>query len=66
MTRSPEVRLDVLKCRNCGTLAVAINDHRITGHKCSGAWDVVRTERIHTHDIREATSARQTRFAEAE
>jgi len=42
-----ELTMSVLKCKNCGRLALAFEDdgggHRITGHKCSGAWDTLET-----------------------
>lgn len=42
-----ELQMSVLKCRSCGALALALEDERggqrITGHKCSGAWETLQT-----------------------
>jgi hypothetical protein len=47
-------KVQVLSCKLCGTLAVSVDDYRITGHKCAGAWNVVRTERVAVATVRQA------------
>jgi hypothetical protein len=46
--------IEVLRCADCRALAVAINDVRLTGHKCSGRWTRVLHERINLQDLRRA------------
>ncbi len=46
-----KVTVEVLACRNCRALAVSIADRRITRHKCSGAWEVLMSEKVDHDDI---------------
>lgn len=54
--RTEQVKIEVLKCKNCGRFVISVDDTRVPtyswageGHgdgKCSGAWTiVVSTER---------------------
>ena len=36
--------VEILKCKDCGKLAVSIDETRVTGHKCSGSWTTLLTE----------------------
>ena len=36
--------IEILKCVDCGKLALAVDDRRITTHKCSGSWTSVLNE----------------------
>ncbi len=40
------VKVEFLSCGHCGALAFAINDTRVTNHKCVGSWTTVRTENV--------------------
>lgn len=46
-----KARIQVLKCDACGSLAVSINDHRITSHKCGGGWTVALEEEFEAKDL---------------
>ena len=37
------MKIEILKCGDCGRLAIAVNDERVTDHKCSGRWTVVES-----------------------
>jgi hypothetical protein len=46
--------LEILKCKRCGRLAVAIADTRITEHKCTGEWTVIARELFNAETAVEA------------
>ena len=48
------VTVYILVCSVCCGHAVAINDTRITDHRCGGSWRVIRTETVKREDIEEA------------
>jgi hypothetical protein len=50
--------VNVLRCKFCGTFAVSVNDHRITNHKCAGAWDIVRSEPVEVAEIQRGLAQR--------
>jgi len=50
--------VQILSCKNCGAAAVSVNDRRITGHKCGGAWNIVRTEPVEVAEIHRALAVR--------
>jgi hypothetical protein len=37
-------RIEVYRCADCGRVAVAVDDVRITSHKCSGRWLLIASE----------------------
>lgn len=37
-----KINLEILQCKDCDRLAIAINDVRF-GHKCSGSWTTVQS-----------------------
>lgn len=56
------LRVEVMACANCGTLTVVLgNEHggmRLSGHKCSGAWN-------HVSSFDAPVAALKADFAEA-
>ena len=40
------VKVEILKCKHCPRLIVAINDTRIFSHKCAGQWTVLTSEQV--------------------
>jgi hypothetical protein len=46
--------LEILRCKHCGRLAVALNEIRITNHKCAGQWEVVQRESFDANSLRRA------------
>jgi hypothetical protein len=38
--------VNVIRCMGCGRLGVALNDIRLTRHKCAGQWHVEVRERV--------------------
>lgn len=53
-TTQPQTKLvevQVLRCQHCPVVAIAIEGTRITGHKCVGAWDILRQEKIEVSRI---------------
>lgn len=59
MTEKNEATVDlsILRCRGCGRLGVALNDKRITAHKCAGAWHEQHHEKIPARYITEALAS---------
>lgn len=40
------MKLEILRCRDCGALAVSVNDTRVTRHQCSGRWTTALVEDV--------------------
>lgn len=36
-----KIHVEALKCRDCGRIGLGVDGKRITGHKCTGIWDIV-------------------------
>lgn len=49
--------IEILRCYDCGRLALAVDDERITSHKCSGRWDVELEETYEPAAVRDARLA---------
>ena len=43
--RQGSLRVEFLQCRHCTRLAVAVEDHRVTDHKCAGHWTMLEAAR---------------------
>jgi len=53
-TPKETITVEALRCRDCGRLVISLDDHRITKHKCSGAWNVEFSEHVEPEEIRKA------------
>lgn len=49
--------LTCLRCDSCGALGIAINDARISAHKCGGTWTELHREDVDGIDILAALGA---------
>lgn len=61
--------IELIECKACGRIGVAIDDHRITSHKCAGQWTAVWQvkQSLPTTLLRpwrEAADAREQRWKE--
>lgn len=58
-----KVYLELIKCRNCGRIGVAINHYRITRHKCAGLWKTIHSEEVDAAEVRGTVTAKMCRAA---
>lgn len=35
------MKIEAIKCKVCGRIGLAVDDTRITSHKCAGQWEIV-------------------------
>lgn len=52
--------VDMMTCKTCGASAVSINGRRVTGHKCVGAWTIVRSESVEVAEVHRALAQKVT------
>lgn len=40
------MKLEAIKCDGCGRIGLSVDDTRVTGHKCAGAWTIVASAEV--------------------
>lgn len=46
MEKPTDITVEIIQCKSCAKLAVALNGCRVTYHKCAGLWKTVLSERV--------------------
>lgn len=44
------LKIEAIRCDHCGRIGLAVNDERITDHKCFGAWTVIAEVVYHVNE----------------